>query len=139
MIMDIYSHLADGVSIAAFTAAAGVEQIGNTYSSGTDDEGLRDGNVLGGGHKRLSLRIETAVAGTSSTVEFLIQTMTVGGSWVTVARSGAIAEATLIAGYWVFRDFSITLDATSDKVRVAADVGTADLSAGVVNAWISLD
>lgn len=132
-ILDKYNTFGEGTDISGFTAAAGIEAIGDSYRAGADDA-----NVMGGGHKRIHLEIETAVTSAgAATVNFLIQDSNDGSTWVTLLDSGAIGKATLVAGYKVFN--GVSLENAREYIRVAGDVGTADLTAGVVNAWIGID
>lgn len=138
MIMDKLLEFADGEDISGFTAAGGNELIGDVV----DLQVARDigqGNPL-----YLVIQIDTAVAGTSSTVQFklasdaaaAISTTTATEHWV----SAAIPEATLVAGYVVaVVPLPYGFPAYERYLGVQADVGTANLSAGAVSAFIVND
>lgn len=136
MILDKLLEFADGESIASFTAAGGDQLIGDVI----DLQNVRD---IGNGEQLfLVIQIDTAVAGTSSTVQFKLASDSVAaiatdGSATVHWSSAAIAEATLVAGYTVA---IVALPYENPEYErylgVQADVGTANLSAGAVSAFI---
>lgn len=136
MIMDKLLEFADGESIAAFTAAGGNELIGDII----DLEVARD---IGNGEPLyLVIQIDTAVAGTSSTVNFKLASdaaaaIATDGSATEHWQSGDIAEATLVAGYVVaIVPLPYENPAYERYLGIQADVGTANLSAGAVSAFL---
>lgn len=89
----------------------------------------------------LHIKVNTAVTSEgSATVAFLFQTDSVVGfgSAVTLWTSAAIAKATLVAGYEVIR-LPINGLNLNRYVRVAYTVGTAALTAGAFDAFLSAD
>lgn len=138
MILDERTEFADGVSIAAFTAAGGDQLIGDVID--LEQSGLDIGN---GQPIYLVIQVDTTVAGTSSTVEFKLASdaaaaIATDGSATVHYASGAIAEATLVAGYQI-GPIALPQGSYERYLGVQADVGTANLSAGAVSAFLTLD
>ena len=81
---------------------------------------------------------DTAVAGTSSTVQFQVVTATDEAftSPVVLYDSGAIAEATLVAGYNVYD--GVLPVGTLQYLKIVYTIGTAVLTAGKFNANLAL-
>lgn len=136
MILDERLEFADGEDISGFTAAGGDELIGDVI----DLETARD---IGNGEPLyLVIQIDTAIAGTSSTVQFKLASdaqaaIATNGSATVHWSSAVIAEATLVAGYVVA---IVPLPYESPEYErylgVQADVGSANLSAGAVSAFL---
>lgn len=139
MILDERLEFADGVDISAFTAAGGDQLIGDVI----DLETARD---IGNGETLyLVIQIDTAIAGTSSTVQFKLASdaaaaIATDGSATVHWSSAVIAEATLVAGYTVaIVPLPYENPAYERYLGVQADVGTANLSAGAVSAFLVRD
>lgn len=136
MILDERLEFADSFDISGFTAAGGDELVGDVI----DLETARD---IGNGEPLfLVIQIDTAIAGTSSTVQFKLASdaqaaIATDGSATVHWSSAAIAEATLEAGYVVA---IVPLPYENPEYErylgVQADVGTANLSAGAVSAFL---
>lgn len=91
----------------------------------------------------LAVAVDTAVTSTgSATVTFILQTSSTTGfsGASTMATTGAIGKATLVAGYEALR-LRLPVKGNSSTLlryaRVAYTVGTAALSAGNFNAWLA--
>lgn len=139
MILDERLEFADGVDISAFTAAGGDQLIGDVID-------LQTARDIGNGETLyLVIQIDTAIAGTSSTVEFKLASdsaaaIATDGSASVHWSSAVIAEATLVAGYVVaVVPLPYGYPEYERYLGVQADVGTANLSAGAVSAFLVRD
>jgi hypothetical protein len=143
MILDERTEFADAATI---TTATGAHIIGDVIDIGLP--GARPG-VAGSGTKDLGngqpvycvVTIDTAVTSAgAATVDFAIYSHTTATitSGASAVATGAIGKATLVAGY----THILTLPAgveLNQYVGLVATVGTAALTAGKVNAFLTLD
>lgn len=131
MTTDAFLELSDNQDLSSATT-------GTNLSTNTIDLGVA-GRDIGNDAQDLTvlINIDTAIAGTSSTIDFRLVTSANANlsSDTTIASSGAIAEATLVAGYQV--RLKIPQYATMLRyIGIDYFVGTANLSAGAVTASI---
>lgn len=89
------------------------------------------------------IQIDTAVAGTSSTVQFHLcsdaqEAIEDDGTATYHFSTSAIAEATLVAGYQVAA-FKLPLGTYERYLGILQTTGVAALSAGKVNAFLTTD
>jgi|GEM_PF-2232526 len=137
MIIDSLLEFADSQDIGSLTAAGDADANASTN--------VLDLGAAGDAYDELYLHIlidGEAVAGTSSTVQFYLQasaTTTFNATFATGAiwNSDAIAEATLVDGYKVATVRLPKPDVALRYLRLAYDVGTANLTAGMVSAFLS--
>lgn len=135
MILDERTEFADALSCVA--------NVGNAILGDVIDLGatptLRD---LGAGQPvYLVIQVDTAIAGTSSTVQWQLasdSTANLATSKTVHLDTGAIAEATLVAGYT--KVLALPMEATYERyLGIWQTVGTANLSAGKVNMFLATD
>ncbi len=126
-----------------FADAQDISQTTGTYLS-TNVVNLEVARDIGQGHQLfLHIQIDQVVAGTSSTIEFRLRSDSVAaihdststGHWT----SGAIAEATLVAGYHLVIPLPIEPPAYEQYIGLQAIVGTATTSTGTYSAFLTLD
>ena len=138
MILDKLTEFADGVDISAFTAAGGDQLIGDVIDLQVAGRDIGNGEPL-----YLIIQVDTAIAGSSSTVDFKLASdaqaaIATDGSATVHWASGAIDEADLVAGkVVVVLPLPYGVGAAYERyLGVQADVGTANLSAGAVSAFL---
>lgn len=135
MILDERNEFADALSCVA--------NIGNAILGDVIDLGatptLRD---LGNGRPLyLVIQVDTAVVGSSSTVQWQLasdSTANLATSKTVHLDTGAIAEATLVAGYT--KVYALPIEATYERyLGIWQTVATGNLSAGKVNIFLATD
>ena len=137
MILDELCEFADATALS--TAGTSTYNVGSSVDSSV----ARD---LGNGQPIYCvIQVTTAVAGTSSTVVFALRsdssaTLAVDGSATTHWRSEAIAEATLVAGFELVFPIPLGPDIAYERyLGIQITVGAAALSAGAINAFLTMD
>lgn len=129
---------------AEFSDAQDISQVAATYLS-TNVYDMGAANDIGNGQPLyLVIQIDAAVVGTSSTVEFRLRSDSTAAIHATTSTahwtSGAIAEASLVAGYTLV--IPLPLDGSNTYERflgVQYIIGTATTTAGTVSAFLTLD
>lgn len=135
MIMDSLLEFADGEDIS---------QTAGTYLA-TNQIDMQDARDIGNGQPLyLVIQIDTAVVGTSSTVNFRLRSDSSAAIHATTStahiETGAIAEALLVAGYQVIIPLPPEGSNAYERfLGVQAIVGTATTSAGTYSAFLTLD
>lgn len=136
-IMDSRAEFLDATALS--TSATGLALIGNVI----DTSVARD---LGNGRPvYLVISVDTAVtSGGSATVEFDLVSdaqaaIAVDGSATLHAATKAFAKATLIAGYQIILPLPLENPPYEQFLGILQNVGTAALTAGKVNAFLTLD
>ncbi len=134
MILDERSEFADAVALT--TGATGIKNFGDIIDLGS----ARD---IGQKPVFLVIQVTTAIVGTSSTVSFQIvsdSTTTISESTMTVhASTFAVPEATLVAGYQLIIPIPPENPVYERYLAVQITIGTANLSSGNANAFLTLD
>lgn len=139
MITDRALEIADDLALG--TTGTGRQLVGNQIDLGV----ARDiGNLGGGMPLYLIIQVTTAITGTSSTVSFELSSdetavIAIDGSASVHAATAAIAEASLVAGYTAVIPLPPEGVAYERFIGLVANVGTANLSAGKINAFITPD
>jgi len=135
MIRDVRNTFGD--ALAATLASTSATVIGDGIDLGST------GRNIGAGVPPLYfvVRVDTAVVGTSSTynVELITSdSSTFASGNTTVLQTGAIAEATLVAGYYMIK---APLPSMTYKryLGIRNTAGTANLSAGKIDAFLAND
>lgn len=136
-IMDSTTEFCDATALS--TAATGLALIGNVM----DLTKVRD---IGNGRQvYLVISVDTAVtSGGAATVSFLLVSdaqaaLAVDGSATQHYASVAIPKATLIAGYQVVVEVPLEKPAYEQFLGILQNVGTAALTAGKINAYLTLE
>ena len=134
MIMDSLLEFADSQSIAATASTILSTNVVN----------LQEARDMGNGQPLyLVIQIDTAVVGSSSTINFRLRSDSTAAIHATTSTShietGAIAEAVLVAGYQVVIPLPIEGNAYEQYIGVQAIIGTATTSAGAYSAFLTLD
>lgn len=126
-----------------FSDAQDISQTTGTYLSTNvvDLQAVRD---IGQGEPMyLVIQIDTTVTGTSSTIEFRLRSDAVEAIHATTSTghftTGAIAEATLVAGYTLVIPLPLEPNAYERFLGIQAIVGTATTDAGTFSAFLTLD
>lgn len=137
MILDSRLEFADAVALS--TAGTGLRLVAGSQ---VDLSVARD--IGAGDSLWFVVQVDTAVAGTSSTVAFILASdstaaIAIDGSATIHAESAAIAEATLIAGYQLAVKVPMESPAYERYLGVLIRVGAAALSAGKINAFLTHD
>jgi len=134
MILDERNEFADAVALT--TGATGTKNIGDIIDLGV----ARD---IGQKPLFLVIQVDTAIVGTSSTVAFQIvsdATDTISVTTQTIHLvSAAIPEATLVAGYQIIIPLPPENPPYERYLAVQTVIGVANLSAGAINAFLTLD
>jgi len=129
-ILDLRQELSDQQDGGSFTT-------GVNASTNVIDTELANSNIGAGSPLRVNVTVgDEAVAGTSSTVQAVLEHSTDNSTYVTLLAGVAIAEATLVVGAVMLR--AVVPDNTFRYLRISYTVGTADLSAGHFNADIGI-
>lgn len=137
MIIDKRNEFADAVALS--TAATGRQLVGDVIDLGGADE------IGYGATPYLVISVDTAItSGGSATVQFELVSdaqaaIAVDGSATVHAASAAIPKASLIAGYNALVVKLPIFPAAERYIGVIANVGTAALTAGKVNAFLVAD
>ncbi len=126
-----------------FADAQDISQTTGTYLS-TNVVDLSVVRDIGQGQPTyLHIQIDQVVAGTSSTIEFRLRSDSVAAVHATTSTahwtSGAIAEATLIAGYHLIIPIPIEPPAYERYLGIQALVGTATTTTGTYSAFLTFD
>lgn len=134
MILDERAEFADAVALT--TGATGTKNIGNIIDLGV----ARD---IGQKTQYLVIQVDTAIVGTSSTVAFQVvsdSTDTISVSTQTIhSVSKAFPEATLVAGHQIIIPLPPENPPYERYLAVQIVIGVANLSAGKINAFLTLD
>lgn len=137
MIMDSRAEFLDATALS--TSATGLALIGNVM----DISAVRD---LGNGRPVfLVISVDTAVtSGGAATVEYQLVSdaqaaIAVDGSATVHAKSAAFAKTALVAGHQVVIPLPYELPAYEQFIGILQNVGVAALTAGKVNAFLTLD
>lgn len=138
MILDERNEFADATALD--TGGTGLALLGDVIDLGAEaPEGFGEGEQM-----YLCIQVTTAVTSAgAATVQFQLVSdaqaaIAADGSETLHAQSDAIPKATLVAGYMVV----LPVPQTPDYERylgVQTNVGTAALTAGAVNAFLTLD
>lgn len=144
MILDSLEEFADATALS--TAGTGLALVGNVMDLGAPPTGSVFRDVGNGRPVYLVIGVDTAVtSGGAATVAFSLASdaqaaIAVDGSATIHFVTAAIPKATLIAGY---RVAVIALPwegvAYERYLGILQDVGTAALTAGKINAFLTLD
>lgn len=134
MIIDKLLEFADGFDL---TEIAGTYLLTNQI----DMDNVRD--VGAGRQAYLVIQIDTAISGTSSTINFRLRSDSTAAIHATTStahvETGAIAEAVLVAGHQI----SIALPAEGNTYEqflgVQAIIGTATITVGTCSCFITFD
>lgn len=134
MIMDSLLEFADGEDIS---------QSAGTYlaTNQIDMSVVRD---IGNGQPvYLVIQVDVAVSGSSSTIEWRLRSDNTATTHATTSTghysSGAIAEATLVAGYQIVIALPVEGQVYERYLGLQAIVGTATTSAGTYSAFLTID
>lgn len=136
MILDERSEFCDATALS--TAATGVALVGDVIDL-VKARDIGQGNPL-----YLVIQVDTAVTSAgSATVEFQLASdaqaaIAVDGSATVHAKSGAIPKATLVAGYQLVIPLPWEDPAYERYVGILQNVGTAALTAGKINAFLTM-
>lgn len=137
MIIDDRLEFADAAALS--TAATGLALVGDVIDLGAADQ-------IGTGEQLyLVIQVDTAVtSGGSATVEFQLASdstasIATDGSATVHFKSGAIAKATLVAGYTVAVVEVPMYPAAERYMGILQNVATAALTAGKINAFLTPD
>lgn len=123
---------------ALSTAATGLALVGNVIDLSTVSRDIGLGKPL-----FLAVRVSTAVtSGGAATVQFIAASdaqaaIAVDGTATSNALSPAIAKATLVAGYTTY--IPLIPSAHERYLGLLQNVGTAALTAGAIDCWITDD
>ena len=131
MIMDKLLEFADSQSIAA---------VQSTILS-TNVVDLQEARDMGNGQPLyLVIQIDTAVSGTSSTIQFRLRSASIHATTSTGhIDTGAIAEATLVAGYQLVIPLPLEGAVYERYIGVQAIIAVATTSAGAYSAFLTFD
>lgn len=137
MIIDKLSEFADAAALS--TTATGRAVVGNALFLGSPPRDIGAGQNL-----YLVITVDTAVAGTSSTVSFELVSdaqdpVAVDNTATIHVATKAIPEATLVAGYKMVIPLPSVAPDYEQYLGLIANVGTAALTAGKINAFLTLD
>jgi len=134
MILDERTEFCDATALT--TGATGTKNIGDIID-------LTVPHDLGQRQAYLVIQVTTAIVGTSSTVQFQLvsdSTSTISTTTQTIHHiSMAIPEATLVAGYQMVIPLPSESPAYERYLALQTVIGVANLSAGAINAFLTLD
>lgn len=143
MILDKLTEFCDAVSLAAATAATTI--IGNVIDLGTSPTGAILTNVQGyPGNSEIFLvaKMAAAATGASSTKLFQLRSSTLaaltGGTTTVHLDSGAIAMATLVAGYTIFNT-KLPRGTYQRYLGIWATNAGDSMTGGTLDAFLTLD
>jgi hypothetical protein len=134
MIMDSLLEFGDGFDLTETTG---------TYLL-TNQIDMQEAKDLGNGQPvYLVIQIDTAISGTSSTINFRLRSDSSAAIHATTStahiETGAIAEATLVAGYTVVIPLPIEGNVYERYLGVQAVIGAATITVGTCSAFLTLD
>lgn len=138
MILDSRLEFADAVALS--TAGTGLRLVaGSQVDTGAVERDFGVSDSLW-----FVVQVDTAVAGTSSTVSFILASdasaaIAIDGSATIHYESAAIAEAALVAGYQIAVKMPMELPVYERYLGVLIRVGVAALAAGKINAFLTHD
>jgi len=137
MIMDSLSEFCDAVALS--TAGTGTYAIGNNLDTGSVVRDLGQGQPL-----FLVITVDTAVTGTSSTVQFQLVSdaqdpPAADGTETIHIMTQDFPEASLVAGYTIVHPLPMGDLDYERYLGVQYIVGAAALTAGKINAFLTLD
>lgn len=139
MIMDELLEFADATALS--TAATGLAAVGDVIDLGAAGQDLGNGQPL-----YLVIQVDTAVTSAgSATVSFQLvsdstATLAANGSETLHYASAAIGKASLVAGYELVIPVPLGgSNAYERYVGIQQNVGTAALTAGKINAFLTFD
>lgn len=138
MIMDQRNEFADATALS--TAATGLALVGNQIDIGAAVRDVGNGEPV-----YLVINVDTAITSAgAATVEFWLVSdaqaaIAVDGSATVHAKTAAIPKATLVAGYQVVITLPPHLPAYEQFLGILQNVGTAALTAGKINAFLTMD
>ena len=135
MIMDSLLEFADGQDIS---------QTAGTYLADNQIDLQEIGRDIGNGQPLyLVIQVDVAIVGSSSTVNWRLRSDSSAAIHATTSsahyETGAIAEATLVAGYQIVIPLSKGVAEFERYLGIQAIVGTATTSAGTYSAFLTLD
>lgn len=134
MILDERNEFCDATALT--TGATGTKNIGDIIDLGV----ARD---LGQRPLFLVIQVTTAIVGTSSTIQFQLVSDSTNSISVTTQTihhiSMEIPEATLVAGYQQVIQLPGENPAYERYLAIQTVIGTANLSSGNINAFLTLD
>lgn len=139
MIMDELLEFADATALS--TAGTGLAAVGDVIDLGATPQDLGNGQQL-----YLVIQVDTAVTSAgSATVSFQLvsdgtSTLAADGTETLHYASAAIPKASLVAGYEIV--VAVPLEGSTAYERylgVQQNVGTAALTAGKINAFLTFD
>jgi hypothetical protein len=135
MIMDELLEFGDGFDLTETTGTYLLTNQIDLQETGRD--------ISNGQPMYLVIQIDTAVSGTSSTVNFRLRSDSTAAIHATTSsahyETGAIAEATLVAGYTIVIPLSKGVAEFERYLGVQAVIGTATISAGTCSAFLTFD
>jgi hypothetical protein len=137
MILDERNEFADATALS--TAATGRALVGDVMDLGSTSSDIGNGQPL-----YLVVQVDTAVTSDgSATVSFELvsdaqESIAVNGTATVHFATGAIPKATLVGGY-VAAAVALPMGSYERYLGVIANVGTAALTAGNVNAFLTTD
>lgn len=143
MILDSLEEFADATALS--TAATGRALVGNVMDLGTPPTGTVFGDIGNGQPVYLVIQVDTAVTSAgAATVSFELSSdaqaaIAVDASETIHFASAAIPKATLIAGYQIVIPLPPELPLYERYLGIVQNVGTAALTAGKINAFLTLD
>lgn len=142
MILDERTEFADATALS--TGGTGRQLVGDVYDTGIAGTSLQPNDLGVGGELYLVIAVDTAfTSGVAATVSFELASdaaaaiATDGTATVHFATS-AIAVATLVAGYHV-AVVRLPSGIYERYLGIIANVGTAALTAGKINAFLTTD
>jgi hypothetical protein len=135
MILDSRNEFADATALS--TSGTGLQLVGNVIDTGSAARDLGEGEDL-----YLVIQVDTAVTSAgAATVDFQLASdatasIATDGSATVHLSTGDIGKASLVAGYQ--KAICLAKGATYERyVGLLANVGTAALTAGKVNAFLT--
>lgn len=139
MIMDELLEFADATALS--TAGTGLAAVGDVIDLGATPQDFGNGQPL-----YLVIQVDTAVtSGGSATVAFQLvsdagSTLAADGSETLHYESAAIGKATLVAGYELVIPVPLGVGTEYERyLGIQQNVGTAALTAGNINAFLTFD
>lgn len=143
MILDSLGEFADATALSV--AATGRALVGNVINLGLPPQGTVGRDIGNGKVVFLVISVDTAVTSAgAATVSFELSSDAQAAIAVDTTEtihwaSAAIPKATLIAGYQIAIPLPPELPAYEQFLGVVQNVGTAALTAGKINAFLTLD
>lgn len=143
MILDSIEEFADATALS--TAATGRALVGNVMDLGTPPTGTVFRDIGSGRPVYLVISVDTAVtSGGAATVSFELSSdaqaaIAVDGTETIHWASFAIPKASLVAGYQIVIALPPELPLYERYLGIVQNVGAAALTAGKINAFLTLD